>query len=100
MNLDMMKPKDKTQDLFLPITENSETLIEFIYAHTRTRKTLDFRLIQPKETFSIKPSFTVDSKWMSALTSPKYTFLWIIKKQKILNSNFLRLRFLSVHLWN
>ena len=57
----MFRPKNET-DLLLSITKNGETLFE--QTHTKPQETLDFKLTQPRETFSFRPSINVgvDSK--------------------------------------
>ena len=54
MNLNMIKPKNETEDLLLSITKNCETLIE--QTHTK-----------PEETLEFKPSIQVKENWMLGL---------------------------------
>ena len=65
----MFRPKDGTENFLLSINKNCETLTE--QTLTKPQETLEFKLTQPRETFSIKPSivFGVDSKLMIGLTS-------------------------------
>ena len=49
MNLNMIRPKNESEDLLLSITENCETLIE--QTHTKSQTTLEFKLTKPRETF-------------------------------------------------
>ena len=54
MNLNMVRPKNETEDQLLSLTENCQTL--FHQTHTKPQKTLELELIKPRETFSFKPS--------------------------------------------
>ena len=67
MNLEMMRPKNETEDLLLPITKNCETPIR--QAHTKPQETLEFKLTQPRETFSVKPCINLglDCNWTTGL---------------------------------
>ena len=49
MNLKLIRPRNETKDLLLPITKNSETLNK--KTHRKPEETLEFKLTQPKETF-------------------------------------------------
>ena len=53
MNLNMIRPKNETDDLLLSITKNCETLIE--QTHRKHEETLEFKTIKSKETFPFKP---------------------------------------------
>ena len=57
MNLNMIKPKNPTEDLLLSITKNFETLIE--QTHRKTEETLDFKMTKPRETFHFKPPIQI-----------------------------------------
>ena len=46
MNLNMIRPKNETEDLLLSITKNCETLIE--QTHTKPQETLEFKMIKPR----------------------------------------------------
>ena len=65
MNLNMIRPKNQTEDLLLSITKNCETLIE--QTHRKPEETLEFKMIKPKETFHFKPSIQVKGNWMIGL---------------------------------
>ena len=69
MSLNMIKPTKQTEDLLLSITKNCETLIK--QTHRKTKRTAEFNLVHPRETFSFKPSFILgpDSNWMIGLIS-------------------------------
>ena len=69
MKLNMIRQKNETEDLILSITKDCETL--FHQTHTGAQETLEFKLTQPRETFSFKPSndLSLDSKWMVGLSN-------------------------------
>ena len=62
MNLNMIRPKNETEDLLLSISKNCETLIE--QTHRKAEKTLEVKMVKPKETFQFKPSVQVKENWM------------------------------------
>ena len=66
MNLNMIRPKNETEDLLLSITKICETLIE--QTHRKAEETLEFKMTKPKETFHFKPPIQVKSDWMIGLT--------------------------------
>ena len=66
MNLNMITPKNQTEDLLLSITKNCETLIE--QTHTKPQETLEFKMIKPRETFLFKPPNQIKGDWMIGLT--------------------------------
>ena len=66
MNLNMIQPKNETEDLLLSITKNCETLIE--QTHRKPEETLEFKMIEPRETFHFKPPIKVKGDWMIGLT--------------------------------
>ena len=66
MNLNMIQPKNETEDLLLSITKNCETLIE--QTHTKPQETLEFKMAKPKETFHFKPSIQINGDWLIGLT--------------------------------
>ena len=65
MNLNMIQPKSETEDLLLSITKNCEMLIE--QTHRKAEKTLEFKMIKPKETFRFTPPIQVNGAWMLGL---------------------------------
>ena len=65
----MIRPKNKTEDLLLSITKNCETLIE--QTHRKAEKTLELKMIKPKETFLFKPPIQVEGDWMIGLIDPE-----------------------------
>ena len=66
MNLNMIKPKNETEDLLLSITKNCETLIE--QTHTKPQETLEFKMVKSRETFHFKPPIQIKGDWMIGLT--------------------------------
>ena len=65
MNLNMIKPKNETDDLLLSITKNCETLIE--QTHRKAEETLEFTLVKSRETFHFKPLIQTEGDWMIGL---------------------------------
>ena len=65
MNLNMIRPKNETEDLLLSITKNCETLIE--KTHRKAEETLEFKMIKPRETFHFKAPIQVKGDWMIGL---------------------------------
>ena len=49
MNLNMIRPKNKTEDLLLTITKNCEMIIE--QTHRKAEETLEFKMTKPKKSF-------------------------------------------------
>ena len=66
MNLDVIRPKNETEDLLLSITKNCETLIE--QTHTKPQETLEFKMIKPGEIIHFKPPIQIKGDWMNGLT--------------------------------
>ena len=66
MNLNMIRPKNQTEDLLLSITKNCETLIE--QTHRKPEETLEFKMNKPRETFHFKPPIQIKGDWMIGLT--------------------------------
>ena len=66
MNLNMIQPKNKTEDLLLSITENCEKLIE--QTHTKPQETLELKMNKSRQTFHFKPPIQVKEDWMLGLT--------------------------------
>ena len=67
MNLNMIRPKNETEDLLLSITKNCETLIK--QTHKKPEETLEFKMIKSRETFHFKPPIQIKGDWMIRLTS-------------------------------
>ena len=66
MNLNMIRSKNETEDLLLSITKNCETLIE--QTHRKAEETLEFKMIEPRETFQFNPPIQIKGDWMVGLT--------------------------------
>ena len=65
MNLNMIRPKNETEDLLLSITKNCEILIQ--QTHRKQEEILEFKMIKPKETFHFNPPIQVKEDWMLGL---------------------------------
>ena len=61
----MIQPKNETKDLLLPITKNCETLIK--QTHRKPEETLEFKMIEPRETFHFNPPIHNKGAWMIGL---------------------------------
>ena len=57
MNLNMIRPKNGTEDLLLLITENCETLTK--QTHRIAEETLEFKLTKPRQTFHFNPPIQI-----------------------------------------
>ena len=66
MNLNMMRPKNETEDLLPSKTKSCEKLIE--QTHTKPEETLEFKLNKPKATFHFNTLIQNKGDWMIALT--------------------------------
>ena len=62
MNLNMIRPKNETEDLLLSITKNCETLIE--QTHRKAEETLELKMNKPREIFHFSPPIQVKGDWM------------------------------------
>ena len=69
MNLNMIRPKNQTEDLLLSITKKCETLIE--QTNRKAEETLEFKMIKPRETFHFKPQIQIQGDWMLGLVNPE-----------------------------
>ena len=80
MNLNMVRPKNETEDLLLSITKNCETLIQ--QTHTKPQQTLEFEMTKPKETFHFNPPIEIKENWMIGLTDLEvYNSIFNITKE-------------------
>ena len=80
MNLNMIRPKNETEDLLLSISKNCETLIE--QTHTKPQETLEFKKIKARETFHFKPPIQIKGDWMIGLTDLEvYNSIFIITEE-------------------
>ena len=81
MNLNMIRPKNETEDLLLSITKNCETLIDQF--HRKTEETLEFKMDKSRETFHFKPSIQVKENWMLGLVNLEvYNSIFNITEEK------------------
>ena len=67
MNLNMIKPKNETEDFLLSITEICELLIKQI--HRKAEETLEFKLSRSRHLFPFNPPISVEGSWMVGLSS-------------------------------
>ena len=58
MNLNMIRPKNETENLLPSVFKNSESLIE--QTHTKPQETLELKMIQSKQTFHFKPPIPIE----------------------------------------
>ena len=65
MNLNMIRPKNETQDLLLSITKNCQTLVQ--QTHRKPEEVLEFKLLKPRETFHFNPPIHTKGEWMLGL---------------------------------
>ena len=66
MNLNMIRPKNETEDLLLSKTKNCETLIE--QTHRKAEETLEFKMKISRETFHFSQPIQIQGNWMIGLT--------------------------------
>ena len=67
MNINVIRPKNETEDLLLSITKNCETLIE--QTHRKAEETLEFKMNKSREIFHFKPPIQVKGDWILALVN-------------------------------
>ena len=80
MNLNMIRPKNETEDLLLSITKICETLIE--RTHRKAEETLEFKMTKPRETFHFNPPIQHKGNWMVGLTDLEvYIFIFNITEE-------------------
>ena len=65
MNLNMIRPKNETEELLLLITKSCETLIQ--QTHRKAEETLEFKKHNSRETFHLKPPIQVKGDWRIGL---------------------------------
>ena len=66
MNLNMIRPKNKTECLLLSIASNCETLIE--QTHRKAEETLEYKMMKPRKPFHFNPPMQIKGDWMIGLT--------------------------------
>ena len=69
MNLNKFRRKNETDDLFLTITINCETLIK--QTHAKPEETLEFKLTKSNQTFHFNPPSPIEGSWMIGLITLK-----------------------------
>ena len=80
MNLNMIRPKNETEDLLLSITKNCETLIE--QTHRKAEETLEFKMNKSRETFHFSQPIQIQGNWMIGLTDLEvYNSIFYIKEE-------------------
>ena len=57
MNLNMIPPKNQTEDILLSKTKNCETLIN--QTHTKPQETWEFKITKSRETFHFNRTILV-----------------------------------------
>ena len=62
----MIRPKNKTEDLLLSITKNSETMID--QTHRKAEETLKFKMTKPREIVHFKPPIQIKGNSMVGIT--------------------------------
>ena len=82
MILNMIRPKNQTEDLLLSITKNCETLIE--QNHRKPEETLEYKMIKTRETFHFYPPIQVKEDWMIGLVDLEvYNSIFNITEENI-----------------
>ena len=83
MNLDMIRPRSKTEVFLISLTKNCETLIK--QTLIKTQGTLDFKNSKSRDFFWYKPSSNLgpNSNWMVALTNLEVNKSFLEIRQKI-----------------
>ena len=80
MNLNMIRPKNETEDSLLSITKNCETLIK--QTHRKPQETLEFKMTKPRETFHFNPPIPTKEDWMLGLNDLEvYNSIFNITKE-------------------
>ena len=65
MNLNMIRPRNQTEDLLLSITKTCETLMK--QTHRKAEETLEFKMIKPRQTFHFNPPIKTKEDWVLGL---------------------------------
>ena len=72
MNLNMIRPKNQTEDLLLSLTKNCQMLIK--QTHRKAEKTLEFKMTKPREIFHVTPPMEIKEDWMLGLVDLEVYF--------------------------
>ena len=65
MNLNMIQPKNETENLLMSLTKNCEKLVE--QTHRKPEETLEFKMLKSRETFHFNPPNQTKGDWMLGL---------------------------------
>ena len=65
MILNLIQPKNETEDLLLSVTKNCQTPIE--QTHRKPEETLEFKMIKPRKIFHFTPLIHIKGDWMIGL---------------------------------
>ena len=63
----MIQPKNETENLLLSFIKSCETLIK--QTHRKAEDTIEFKMINSRETFHFKPQIQIQGDWMIGLTN-------------------------------
>ena len=88
MNLNMIRPKNGTEDLLLSIAKNRETLIE--RTNWKAGETLEIKKIKARETFHFNPRTDVEDLMLGLLDLKVYSSIFNIN---ITNKKFKLFKF-------
>ena len=80
MNLNMIQPKNETENLLLSISKNCEKLVE--QTHRKPEETLEFKMLKSREIFHFTPPIQTKGDWMLGLIDLKvYNSIFNITKE-------------------
>ena len=80
MNLNMIQPKNETENLLISITKNCETLVQ--QTHRKPEETLEFKMIKSRETFHFNQPIQTKGDWMLGLIDLEvYSSIFNITKE-------------------
>ena len=80
MNLNMIQPKNETENLLLSITKNCEKMVK--QTHRKPEETLELKMLKPRETFHFNPPIQTEGDWMLGLIDLKiYNSIFNITKE-------------------
>ena len=63
----MIRPRNETEESLPSLTKNCKTLN--IQTHAKARESLEIKITKPRETFSFKPSISIEGSLMIELRS-------------------------------
>ena len=80
MNLNMIRPKNQTEDLIFSKTKICGTLIK--QTHKTPQEVLEFKTTKPKEIFHFNPPVQIEEDWMIGLIILEvYNFVYNITEK-------------------